>query len=71
MLDDQGLASYGMSGNFGQPSVVYRAPIRLDDVTTDATGTADQIQGYSDWTGDTGAIMPRDATITTSVSGSG
>jgi hypothetical protein len=71
VFDNQGLSSYGMSGNFGQPSVVYRVPIRLDDVTADATGTADQIQGYSDWTGDTGAIMPRDATITNSVSGSG
>jgi len=71
VFDNQGLSSYGMAGNFGQPSVVYRAPIRLDDVATDATGTADQIQGYSDWTGATGAIMPRDATITTGVSGSG
>ena len=77
-----GLASYGMSGNFGQPSVVYRAPIRLDDVTTNATGTADQIQGYNcgpplpgtsgcDWTGSTGTIMPPDATITTGVPGLG
>ncbi len=70
VLDDQGL-SYGMSGNFGQPSVVYRAPIRLDDVTTDATGTADQIEGYSDWTGATGTIVPRDATITADKPGSG
>jgi len=79
---DGGLASYGMSGNFGQPSVVYRAPIRLDDVTTSATGTADQIEGYNcgpplpgmsacDWSGSTGTIMPRDATITTGVPGSG
>ena len=51
---DAGLASYGMAGNFGQPSVVYRAPIRLDDATTDATGTTDHILGYSDWTGATG-----------------
>ena len=67
----QGLASYGLSGNFGQPSVVYRAPIRLDDVTTNATGIADQIVGYSDWTGATGTMMPPDATITTGVPGSG
>ena len=66
---DAGLASYGMSGNFGQPSVVYRAPIRLDDVTSNATGTADQILGYSDWTGATGTMMPPDATITTGVPG--
>ena len=68
---DAGLASYGMSGNFGQPSVVYRAPIRLDDSTINATGSADQILGYSDWTGNTGIMMPRDATITTGVPGSG
>jgi len=71
VFDNQGLSTYGMDGNFGQPSVVYRAPIRLDDVTTDATGTADLIQGYSDWTGSTGTVMPRDSTITTGKPGSG
>jgi hypothetical protein len=60
-----------MSGNFGQPSVVYRAAIRLDDVTTSATGNTDHILGYSDWTGATGTMMPPDATITTGVPGSG
>ena len=78
---DAGLASYGMSGNFGQPSVVYRAPIRLDDVTTDATGTPTRSRATAaahryrestcDWTGSTGTIMPRDATITTGMPGSG
>ncbi len=58
VFDNQGLASYGMAGNFGQPSVVYRAPIRLDEVTDNATGSTDHIQGYSDWTGATGTIMP-------------
>ncbi len=71
VFDNQGLSSYGMAGNFGQPSVVYRAPIRLDDATTNAAGTADHIQGYSDWTGSTGTLMPPDATITTGVPGSG
>jgi hypothetical protein len=71
VFDNQGLSSYGMAGNFGQPSVVYRAPIRLDDVTDNATGSAEHIQGYSDWTGGTGTIIPPDATITTGVPGSG
>ena len=70
-VQDTGLSSYGLSGNFGQPSVVYKAPIRLDGTTINATGTTDQIEGYSDWTGASGTIIPRDATITTGVPGSG
>jgi hypothetical protein len=81
-VQDAGLASYGLSGNFGQPSVVYKVPIHLDG-TVDVSATTDQIQGYScgpplpatpstcDWTGSTGAIMPRDTTITTDAAGSG
>ncbi len=70
-FDNQGLSSYGLSGNFGQPSVVYRAQIRLDATTMNATGSADQIEGYSDWTGSSGVIMPPDATITTGMPGTG
>ena len=44
--------SYGVDGNFGQPSVVYRVPIRLDGTTALlATGRCPAHQGYSDWTG--------------------
>ena len=56
-------AGYGLPGNFGQPSVVYRVPIRLDATNT-AGGVQSQIDGYSDWQGDSGNINPRDASIT-------
>jgi hypothetical protein len=69
-VEDAGLASYGLSGNFGQPSVVYRVPIHLDG-TVNVSAAIDQIQGYSDWTGASGTIIPRDTTITTDAAGSG
>jgi hypothetical protein len=71
-FDDGNLVGYGTDGNFGQPSVVYRVPIHIDVIsgTTDAQSTS-QIIGYGDWTGATGAINPRDATISTSSPGSG
>jgi hypothetical protein len=69
---DISLSSYGTGGNFGQPSVVYEVPIHID-VTTAATDAeaALQITGYGDWTGATGEMNPRDATISTGVPGSG
>ena len=63
-MQDQGLASYGLSGNFGQPSVVYRVPIRIDGANP-ASGVTSQIEGYSSWMGDSGTLIPRDATIST------
>jgi hypothetical protein len=71
-FDDSHLPGYGTDGNFGQPSVVYQIPIHIDV----SSGTADaqsisQISGYGDWTGATGVINPRDATISTSSPGSG
>jgi hypothetical protein len=69
---DPQLAGYGLTGNFGQPSVVYRVPIHID-VAAGAVATAatSAIAGYSDWTGEDGAIIPRDATISTTDPGSG
>jgi hypothetical protein len=67
---DPGLVGYGLSGNFGQPSVVYRVPIRIDGSTA-AASTVTQIAGYSSWLGDSGTIIPRDDTISSSDPGSG
>lgn len=69
---DLNLKSYGTEGNFGQPSVVYSVPIHLD-VTTGAMDAqaVSQIAGYGDWSGATGVINPRDATISTTDLGSG
>ena len=71
-FDDSHLPGYGTDGNFGQPSVVYQVPIHIDPTaeTPDAQSTS-QIVGYGDWTGQTGVINPRDATISTNSPGSG
>ena len=63
---DPQLSGYGLTNNFGQPSVVYRVPIHIDvGAGAVAAGTTTQIAGYSDWTGASGAIIARDATIST------
>ncbi len=71
-FDDSNLMGYGTDGNFGQPSVVYQVPLHIDVVagTKDAEAVL-QIIGYGDWTGATGVVNPRDATISTTVPGSG
>jgi hypothetical protein len=70
--EDPQLKGYGITGNFGQPSVVYRVPIHIDSAAGVATSAAvSQIDGYSSWTGEDGAIIPRDATISTANPGSG
>jgi hypothetical protein len=70
--DDSHLPGYGSDGNFGQPSVVYALPLHIDVTTAakDAQAVA-QITGYGDWTGATGVVNPRDATISTTDPGSG
>jgi hypothetical protein len=71
-LEDTGLRGYGLGNNFGQPSVVYRVPIHIDVAAgAPAAAAVSQIAGYSDWTGESGAITPRDATISTADPGSG
>jgi hypothetical protein len=70
---DPALTTYGIDGNFGQPSVLYRVPIHLGGSATVAAATS-QIAGYSKWTGDApldGTLLPRDTTISTTVPGSG
>lgn len=61
-FEDPRLVGYGIKGNFGQPSVVYRLPIKIDG--TPASAVATKIHGYSaDWTGASGTIAPPDSTI--------
>ncbi len=71
-FDDGHLMGYGTDGNFGQPSVVYQVPIHIDvTMGTKGAGAASQITGYGDWTGATGVVNLRDATISTTDPGSG
>lgn len=67
--EDSRLLGYGLGKNFGQPSVVYRVPIRLDGEARAASVST--IAGYGDWTGQTGDLTPQDGSITTGVPGSG
>jgi hypothetical protein len=69
---DTNLSGYGIGGNFGQPSVVYRVPIHLDPAgPTGAVAGASSIAGYGDWQGQDGAVHPPDGTISTADPGSG
>ena len=70
---DPSLTTYGIDGNFGQPSVLYRVPIHVGGSSLVAAATS-QIVGYSKWSGDApidGTLLARDATISTTVPGSG
>jgi len=72
-FQDPSLTSYGIDGNFGQPSVLYRVPIHLGG-SAPVAATTSQIVGYSKWSGDApldGTLLPRDTTISTTVPGSG
>jgi hypothetical protein len=52
--------------------VVYQVPLHIDLSAAAMTAQAvSEITGYGDWTGATGAINPRDATISTTNLGSG
>ena len=71
--EDPNLPQYGVDGNFGQPSVLYRVPVHIGS-TTATEAVVSQIVGYSQWAGDApidGTILPRDQTISTTVPGSG
>ncbi len=71
-VKDANLPGYGLANNFGQPSVVYRVPVHIDVAAGAASSvTTSLIEGYSDWTGVDGDIIPRDATISTIDAGSG
>ena len=63
-LDMQSYAAYGQHGNVGQPSVLFRVPVRLGtDAGATAASTTD-IAGYGDWSGASGDVNQPDATIT-------
>jgi hypothetical protein len=69
---DENLPGYGLGGNLGQPSVVYRVPIHLDPAAPPgAVAGASMIAGYGDWTGADGDLRPPDGTISTTDPGSG
>jgi hypothetical protein len=53
---------YGLQGNVGQPSVVYRLPFQLSAAPVPATATTDPV-GYGDWTGTSGDLTPLDGQI--------
>jgi hypothetical protein len=59
---DPMLREWGIPTNFGQPSVVYRVPFKLDRAQVDQQAT-DQIAGYGDWDGRSGTLHPPDSTI--------
>jgi hypothetical protein len=63
MLDDYGTPTYG------QPSVVYRVPVRVGG-EAHVAATRDYA-GYGSVTGEDGEVRPPDATITAGVPGSG
>jgi len=69
---DAQLAGYGLANNYGQPSVLYRVPIHIDVAGgAPAAAATSEIAGYSNWTGEDGEILARDATISTADPGSG
>ncbi len=69
LMDATEYAGYGLQGNVGQPSVLYRVPFTYaPGVATTASVT--DIAGYGDWSGATGTVNPPDATIS-STPGSG
>ncbi len=61
-LDMTTYAGYGLSGNVGQPSVLYRVPFSYTPGAP-ATASVTDIAGYADWTGATGMVNPPDGTI--------
>jgi hypothetical protein len=62
---DHLLEGFGILTNFGQPSVVFRVPFRLDRTrTTQAAVTS--INGYGDWDGASGTLHAPDRTISDS-----
>lgn len=62
-------SAYGLDGNVGQPSLVYRVPFSLGDSSgagTTAAAAVTDATWYGDWTGDTGDVHPIDASINVS-----
>ena len=61
-MADPMLSDWGLTNNFGQPSVVYRLPFRLDRRTATQSAVT-EIAGYGDWDGQTGTLHPPDSSI--------
>jgi hypothetical protein len=62
---DPMLREWGIPTNFGQPSVVFKVPFKLDRGQADQQAT-EQIAGYGDWDGRTGTLHAPDSTISES-----
>jgi hypothetical protein len=67
--EDPMLREWGITTNFGQPSVVFRVPFKLDRRQADQQAS-EQIAGYGDPLGRNGNLNPPDTTIN-STPGSG
>jgi hypothetical protein len=67
---DPQLPENGIGTNIGQPSVVYKVPFDLDRKKGHQAAATD-IAGFGDWDGGSGALHPRDETITDGKPGSG
>jgi hypothetical protein len=57
-----GFDSFGLEGNVGAPSVVFRVPFSLGPGAP-ANASAADIAGYGDWTGASGDVHAPDASI--------
>jgi hypothetical protein len=61
-LTDPALADSGLKNNIGQPSVVFRVPLRLDRAGG-FQAAAQDITGYGAWDGSSGVLHPPDESI--------
>jgi hypothetical protein len=62
VMDNKGQTSYGLGSNLGQPSVVWRVPVRVDTTSAHVATTLDYA-GYGDWDQPRGNLFPPDATV--------
>ena len=62
VIDNMGQGAYGLGSNIGQPSVVWRIPVRIDSAAQHVATTLDY-SGYGDWDQPRGNLFPPDATI--------
>jgi len=59
----QYFSDFGLDGNIGQPSLVYRLPFHVAANGAIAGLSTLSAIGAGDWTGDTGDLLPVDSTI--------
>jgi len=62
---DPQLPENALLNNIGQPSVVFKVPFTLDRAKRQQASVTDAA-GYGDWDGQSGALHPRDGTISDS-----